>query len=74
MEDITLRTTVEQVLNKYPFAIEFFESKNMYCRTCKGKKHETLYNSAIYYGHDPEIFLNELREFIKARSKFKKVK
>ncbi len=74
MEDITLKTTVQQVLDKYPFAIEFFESKNMYCRTCKGKKHETLYYSATYYGLDPEQFLKELKDFIQTRSKFRKVK
>ncbi len=73
MEDITLRTTVQQVLEKYPYAIEFFESKGMYCKTCKGKKHETLYNSAIYYGLDPEEFLNELRLFIRQNQKIRKV-
>ncbi len=73
MEDITLKTTVQQVLDRYPVAIKFFESKGMYCKTCKGKKHETLYYSAIYYGHNPEEFLKELREFIKKSEKFKKV-
>jgi len=73
LEDITLRTTVQQILEKYPYAIEFFESKGMYCKTCKGKKHETLYNSAVYYGYDPEEFLQEIKSFIKQENKIKKI-
>jgi len=75
LKKITLQTTIENVLNAYPEAIKFFESKGMYCSTCKGKKHETILYSAVYYGHNPEKFLEELKEFIKKqKSPLKKVK
>jgi len=75
LKKITLHTTIEDVLNAYPDAIKFFESKGMYCSTCKGKKHETILYSATYYGHNPEEFLSQLKEFIKSqKSKLKKVK
>jgi hybrid cluster-associated redox disulfide protein len=75
MKKIDLYTTVETVLENYPETKEFFESKKMYCWTCKGKKHETIMYAATYYGLDPEKFLNELKEFIKNKeNKLKKVK
>jgi hybrid cluster-associated redox disulfide protein len=75
LKKITLQTTIEAVLQNYPEAIEFFESKGMYCSTCKGKKHETVQYSAIYYGYDPEEFLKQLKDFIKRqKSQLKKVK
>ncbi|NPA51389.1 MAG: DUF1858 domain-containing protein [Aquificae bacterium] len=74
MEKITLKTTIQQVLDKYPFALEFFENKNMYCKTCKGKKHETLYYCAVYYGLDPEQFIKELKEFVTKKDRLKKLK
>lgn len=75
MKKITLQTTIENILNAYPEAIKFFESKGMYCSACKGKKHETILYSAIYYGYIPEKFLEELKEFIKKqKSPLKKVK
>ena len=75
MKRINLNTTIEKVLNIFPETREFFESKNMYCWTCKGKKHETIQYAATYYGLDPDQFLEELKEFIKSKqSKLKKVK
>jgi len=75
MKRIKLDTTIETVLNIFPQTKEFFESKGMYCWTCKGKKHETIQYAAVYYGLDPQQFLNELKEFIKSRQvKIKKVK
>ncbi|RMA97837.1 DUF1858 domain-containing protein [Hydrogenothermus marinus] len=75
MKNIKLTTTIEEVLNRFPETREFFESKGMYCWTCKGKKHETIFYSATYYGLDPEEFLNQLKEFIKSKqSKIKKIK
>ena len=64
MRDINLDTTVEQVLRKYPFTRRFFESKSMYCNVCACKSHERLKIAAINYGHDPEKFVAELKEFI----------
>jgi len=75
MKRITLTTTIEKVLNEFPEALEFFESKGMYCKTCKGKKHETIQYSATYYGLDPNQFLEELKQFLKKKqSKLRKVK
>ncbi len=75
MKRIKADTTIETVLNIFPETKEFFESKGMYCWTCKGKKHETLQYAATYYGLDPGNFLKELKEFIKNKqSKIKKVK
>ena len=75
MKKLTLQTTIENVLNSYPEAIKFFESKGMYCSTCKGKKHETILYSATYYGYNPEEFLNELKDFLKKQKpNLKKVK
>ena len=69
MKDINLRTTIQTVLRKYPFTQKFFNSKNMYCNVCACKKHETIYMAAVNYGHDPEKFLEELKEFIKNNKK-----
>ncbi len=74
MKKISLNTTIEKVLQEFPESRDFFESKNMYCWTCKGKKHETIQYAATYYGLDPEQFLTELKEFLKSNKKLKKVK
>ncbi|WP_029521212.1 MULTISPECIES: DUF1858 domain-containing protein [unclassified Persephonella] len=71
MKNIDLQTTIQQVLRKYPFTQKFFSSKNMYCNICSCKKHETIYYAATNYGHDPEQFLQELKEFIKNNEKGK---
>ena len=72
MKTIKLDTTIQQVLRKYPFAQKFFSSKNMYCNICSCKKHETIYLAALNYGHDPEKFLGELKEFISNYEQSKK--
>ncbi len=72
MKNITLDTTIQQVLRKFPFTQKFFSSKNMYCNICSCKKHETIYLAAINYGHDPKQFLEELKEFISNYDKSKK--
>ncbi|ACO04931.1 MAG TPA: DUF1858 domain-containing protein [Persephonella sp.] len=69
MKGIELKTTIQQVLRKYPFTQRFFSSKSMYCNICSCKKHETIFQAAINYGHDPETFLKELKEFIKNNEK-----
>ncbi len=74
MKTITLQTTIQNLLKRHPDVIKVFESKGMYCTTCKGKKHETIQYAATYYGLDPEQFLNEIKEFIQKEEKFKKVK
>lgn len=71
MKTINLKTTIQQVLRKYPFAQRFFSAKNMYCNICSCKKHETIFRAAINYGHDPEQFLQELKEFIANNEKSK---
>ncbi len=72
MKNINLETTIQQVLRKYPFAQKFFSSKNMYCNICSCKKHETIYLAAVNYGHDPDQFLEELKEFIENYDRSKK--
>lgn len=69
MKDIDLKTTIQTVLRKYPFTQKFFHSKNMYCNICDCKKHETLYMAAVNYGHNPEKFLEELKDFIDKNKK-----
>ncbi|NPA13051.1 MAG: hypothetical protein GXO45_03585 [Aquificae bacterium] len=69
---ISLKTTIQQVLRKYPFTQKFFNSKSMYCNVCSCKKHETLFQAATNYGHNPEEFLQELKEFIAKNEKPKK--
>ncbi len=69
MKDIDLKTTIQTVLRKYPFTQKFFHSKNMYCNICACKKHETLYMAAVNYGHIPEKFLEELKDFIDKNKK-----
>ncbi len=64
MKEINLNTTVEQVLRKYPFTRRFFESKNMHCNVCACKPNERLQIAAINYGHDPNQFVEELKQFI----------
>ncbi len=71
MKNIQLKTTIQQVLRKYPFAQRFFNSKNMYCNICACKKHETIFQAAVNYGHDPQQFLDELKEFILEHEKTK---
>ncbi len=71
MKSIELKTTIQQVLKKYPFAQRFFNNKNMYCNICACKKHETIFQAAINYGHNPEQFLQELKEFISEHEKVK---
>ncbi|MDQ7055803.1 MAG: hypothetical protein Q9M89_04700, partial [Persephonella sp.] len=71
MRSIELKTTVQQVLRKYPFTQKFFNSKKMYCNICSCKKHETIFQAAVNYGHNPEKFLEELKEFIKENEKTK---
>ncbi len=75
MKRINLNTTIGKVLDTFPESKEFFESKNMYCWVCKGKKHETIQYAATYYGFDANQFLEELKNFIKNKqTKLKKVK
>ncbi|WP_456402924.1 hypothetical protein [Persephonella sp.] len=69
MRTINLKTTIQNVLRKYPHTQKFFNSKSMYCNVCSCKKHETIFQAAINYGHDPEQFLNELKDFIKQNEK-----
>ncbi len=69
MKDIDFKTTIQTVLRKYPFTQKFFHSKNMYCNICACKKHETIYMAAVNYGHNPEKFLEELKDFIDKNKK-----
>ena len=69
MKEITLKTTINSVLRRFPFTYKFFNSKNMYCNICACKKHETIYLAAVNYGYNPEKFLEELKEFIKKNKK-----
>ncbi len=71
MKTIDMKTTIQQVLKKYPFAQKFFNSRNMYCNICSCKKHETIFQAAINYGHEPEQFLKELKGFILEHEKSK---
>ena len=69
MKEIDLKTTIQNVLRRYPFTQKFFNSRNMYCNICACKKHETIYMAAVNYGYNPEEFLNDLKNFIKENKK-----
>jgi len=71
MKGIELKTTIQQVLRKYPFTQKFFNSKRMYCNICSCKKHETIFQAAVNYGYDPAQFLKELKQFVSEYEKSK---
>ncbi len=65
--EITADTTIAELINAYPTAIEVLERFHLECLDCKGSGAETLRLGALSHGVDPEELVEELREFVRRR-------
>ena len=59
-------TTINEILNTYPEAINFFNEKQMSCGSCFAVKFDTLENGALMHGMDVAALIRQLEEFLEA--------
>ena len=64
---ITEETKLLDVLRSYPGTRKVFERYGMGCRSCMGAAAETVGQSAVTHGVNPETFVRELNEAARAR-------
>lgn len=63
---ITEETQLLDVLRSYPQTRKVFDRYGMGCRSCMGAAAETVGQSAVTHGVNPEIFVRELNEAVRA--------
>jgi hybrid cluster-associated redox disulfide protein len=58
---ITERTTVDEVVSRYPRTARVFVSRRMHCVGCEVSRFETIADACRIYGQPAEPFVAELR-------------
>jgi len=72
--EITEKTKVIELIRSCPEMEKFFTSRQMYCRTCKGKENCTLRKVAYYYGLLPvENWIETVRNYYQKYCKKPKI-
>ena len=58
---ITERTTVDEVVSRYPRTARVFIGRRMHCIGCVVSRFETIADACRNYGEATELFLADLR-------------
>jgi len=62
---IRSNTTINEILQKYPETIKFFNDLNMSCSGCFAVNFDTLENGALMHGMDVNLLVDKLKKFIR---------
>jgi hybrid cluster-associated redox disulfide protein len=63
---VNKETRINEILNAYPEAINFFNEKQMSCGSCFAVKFDTLENGALMHGMEVTTLIGQLEQFLQA--------
>lgn len=61
---ITRKTTIAEIIRRYPGTVKVFKKYNMGCTGCMGAETENIESGALMHGLNPLKLLRELNRVI----------
>jgi len=69
MQKITKKSSIMEILNKYPETMPVFMKYNIHCIGCIASQFENIEQGAIAHGIDPDKIVSDLNKEIEKNKK-----